>query len=265
MNGVQVAKALRWSTSKISRLETGQVAPTVKDVEKLLKQYDVEAELSEILISLAAEGGAKGWWESYSDVLNETVIELIGLEAGATRVRAWHATVLPGLLQTRDYATQVGLLYRSLELVSPSKIDRRTRVRLRRQRLLESETPLRLSVVLDEAVLRRRFGDSDDRMMREQLCHLVEVSKLPNVSIRVLRLDQPHPTDITNFLLLSFPSMPVLGPISNDVVYYENVPLFNLVEDDETVYQYSLVFDLLVKAALDEDASKDFMTALADV
>jgi transcriptional regulator with XRE-family HTH domain len=264
LNGVQVAQSLRWSTSKISRLETGQVAPSAKDVTKLLKHYDIEGERGDLLLALTRSDGGKGWWESYGDVLSEPVLELFGLEDGASRVRTWHTFALPGLLQTRDYATQIGLLYRAVELVPPSKIERRIRARMRRQRLLMKEPPLAYSAVLDEAVLRRRFGDGDGKLMRDQLHHLVKLGDLPNISIRVLRLAQPHPTDITNFILLSFPTIPMLGHISGEVVYYENFPSFTLAEDEETAFQYSLVFDLLEDAAMDEDESRDFIASLAD-
>ncbi|NUP04319.1 MAG: helix-turn-helix domain-containing protein [Nonomuraea sp.] len=264
LNGVQVAKSLRWSTSKISRMENGQVAPSPKDVTRLLEHYGTDGELGDLLLALARHGGSKGWWESYSDVVTEPVLELFGLEDGASRVRSWHTFSLPGLLQTRDYATRIGLLNRAVELAPPSRIERRIQARMRRQRLLSKEPPLCYSAVLDEAVLRRRFGDGDTKLMREQLRHLVKLSDLPNIAIRVLRLEQPHPTDITNFMLLSFPSIPVLGSVSGEVVYYENFPSFTLAEDEETAFQYSLVFDLLEQAAMDEDESRDFVAALAD-
>ncbi|GGS77507.1 helix-turn-helix domain-containing protein [Nonomuraea spiralis] len=264
LNGVQVARSLRWSTSKISRMENGQVAPSAKDVAELLRHYGIDGERGDLLLALAGNDGAKGWWESYSDVVTEPVLELFGLEDGASRVRAWHTFSLPGLLQTREYATRIGLLHRAVELVPPGKIERRIRARMRRQHLLRKEPPLRYSAVLDEAVLRRRFGDGDAKLMRDQLLHLAELGDLPNITVRVLRLDRPHPTDITNFMLLSFPAMPVLGSVSGEVVYYENFPSFTLTEDEETAFQYSLVFDLLEDAAMDEEESRDFITSLAD-
>ena len=263
LNGVQVAQLLRWSTSKISRMETGQVAPSAQDVAKLLAHYELDGERGELLLELARADGSKGWWESYGDVVSEPVLELFGLEDGATRIRAWHTFSLPGLLQTREYAMQIGM--RTIELVPPGKIERRTRARMRRQRVLTKETPLVYSAVLDEAVLRRRFGEGDAKMMRDQLRHLAKLSDLPNISIQVVRLEQPHPTDITNFMVLSFPSIPVLGSISGDVVYYENFPSFTVSDDEETAFQYSLVFDLLVEAAMNEDDSRDFIAELADL
>ncbi|MEO3889214.1 Scr1 family TA system antitoxin-like transcriptional regulator [Nonomuraea sp. B5E05] len=79
----------------------------------------------------------------------------------------------------------------------------------------------------------------------------------------MLRLDQPHPTDITNFMLFGFPSVPVLGSISGEVVYYENYPSFTLSEDEETAMQYSMVLDQLEAAAMNEADSRDFIASLA--
>ncbi|MFI7701741.1 helix-turn-helix domain-containing protein [Nonomuraea sp. NPDC049480] len=262
LNGVQVAQSLRWSTSKISRLETGQVAPSRKDVAKLLNYYKVENEWGALLLALAADNwNTKGWWDSYADLVPEPVLELFGLEDGASQVRVWNAFSLPGLLQTQDYAMQIGR--RTGELVSPGRVERRTRAKLMRQRVLTKEPPLRYSAVLDEGVLRRRFGDLDAKLMRDQLQHLVKLSDLPNVTIQVVRLEQPHPTDITNFILLSFPSMPALGRVSEEIVYYENYPSFTLSEDEETAFQLSLVFDQLEQASMTEEESREFMASLA--
>lgn len=265
LNGVQVAKTLRWSTSKVSRLETGQVAPSPKDVAQLLRHYAVESERAELLLALARSDGNKGWWESYTDVLHDTVLEFFGLEDGASHIRVWTAFSLPGLLQTREYAKQIGLLYRAVEIVPPSKIERRIHARMQRQQLLRKDSPLTYSAVLDEAVLRRKFGDGDEQIMRDQLQHLLKLSDLPNITIHVLPLERPHPTDITNFILLSFQPMPVLGSVSGEVVYYENFPTFTLTEDEETAYRYGVVFDLLVEAALDEEESRHFIATLADL
>ncbi|MFI6601881.1 helix-turn-helix domain-containing protein [Nonomuraea sp. NPDC050536] len=262
LNGVQVAKALRWSTSKISRMENGQVAPTAKDVEKLLKHYGAPSDLGGLLLSLVDTEG-RAWWDSYADVLSEPVIELFGMEAGAVQVKTWHATLIPGLLQTRAYAAQLGYLYQSMEMIPPKWVDRRVEARMRRQRRLTGDDPLRVAAVLEDSVLERQFGRIDETLMADQLRHLVKLSELPNVTIRVLKLDQPHPLDINNFMIMSFPSVPVLGSLSQDVIYFENYPPTAPSDDEQTVYQYSLVFDRLLDAALDDEASREFIASLA--
>lgn len=263
LNGVQVARALKWSTSKISRMETGQVAPSTDDVEKLLKHYRVESERGGLLLSLVDTDGGKGWWDAYEDVLAEPIIELLGLEAGAAQLRTWHATLIPGLLQTREYALSLAYLYQAMEMIPPKWVERRVEAKMRRQRRLRDPEPLKVTAVLEDSVLRRRFGTADDALMRDQLRHLVKLSELPNVGIHILRIDQPHPCDINNFLILGFPTVPVLESLSPDVIYFENYPVNPPIEDEQVVYQYSLVFERLIDVALDEDASREFIASLA--
>ncbi|TYB53744.1 helix-turn-helix domain-containing protein [Nonomuraea sp. PA05] len=262
LNGVQVSQALHWSTSKLSRLETGQVAPSAKDVARLLKHYDALGEEADLLLELAGNHVPKGWWESYSDLLAEVALEYIGLEDGARVISAWHNNVVPGLLQTRAYAQELARLYRAVELATPTQIERRTRVRMRRQQLLTDER-VTYTAVVEEATLRRRFGEADEAMMREQLRHLLELSDLPNITIQVMLLEQQHPIDLSSFVHLRFPSMRLLGPISGDVVYTEDYPGLELIEAEERVYRYSLLFDVLREAALDEQASRDCIASLA--
>ncbi|MEV0381904.1 helix-turn-helix transcriptional regulator [Nonomuraea sp. NPDC050643] len=262
LNGVQVSQALHWSTSKLSRLETGQVAPSAKDVARLLKHYAAADDEAGLLLELAANHVAKGWWESYSDVLTEVSLEYIGLEDGARAVKAWNNNVLPGLLQTRAYANELARLYRAVELATPRTIERRTRARMRRQQLLTGDR-LTYTAVVEEAALRRRFGEADTAMMREQLRHLLKLSDLPNITIHVMLLEQAHPIDLSSFVHLQFPAMPLLGPISGDVVYTEDYPALELIEAEDRVYRYSVLFDLLREAALDEEASRDRIASLA--
>ncbi|MGP4099075.1 helix-turn-helix domain-containing protein [Nonomuraea sp. KM90] len=263
LNGVQVSRSLHWSTSKLSRLETGQVAPSAEDVAKLLDHYRIGPEPAALLLSLAGNHAAKGWWESYSDVLTEIGREFVGLEDGASSLRTWGSNAVPGLLQTDAYCAEMTRLTRAVEIVPPGKVERRTRTWLRRQRRLFADPPLAYSAVIDEAVLRRRFGAADDGLMREQLRHLLKLGDRPNISIHVLLLEQSHPINFSHFVLLGFPSMPVLGPVSGDIVYSEDYPVAEVVEDEERVYRYSVIFDLLKEAALDEEASRDCIASLA--
>lgn len=263
LNGAQVSRSLRWSTSKLSRLETGQVAPAAKDVAKLLGHYRAGEEHSALLLSLAANDGSKGWWASYSDVLSEMVLEYIGMEDGAGSVESWNENVLPGLLQTRAYATEMARLYHSVELVTPRTVERRTRARMRRQELLRGDSATSCTAVVDEAVLRRRFGEADAALMGDQLRHLLKLAEQPNITIHVMLLEQAHPIDLSSFVYLRFPSVPGIGPISADVVFSEDYPSMELIEEEQRVYRYSVLFDLLREAALDEQASRDCIASLA--
>lgn len=260
LNGTQAAKGLGWSTSKISRIETGQVVPQRKDVEALLKCYKAPADLRALLMGLARDAERKGWWENYTDDAPETLLTLVGLEAEAAEIRAWQATVVPGLLQTRDYAQAVFSLHQPLEALSPGRIERRTQLRLRRQERLNGSPPLTLSVILDEAVLLRRYGDED--VMRGQLLHLLKVAELPNVTLRVLSLAGPHPADWSNFLLLRFPEAEGLGPLYGEVLYSETFNSQELDENEETTFKFSVVFGYLSDVALSVEDSRALIGSL---
>ncbi|GII02274.1 helix-turn-helix domain-containing protein [Planobispora takensis] len=261
LNGVQVAKELRWSTSKVSRLENGQVVPQEGDVEKLLRYFNADAETSGLLLGLTRDAHRRGWWEAYAEDLPEQVITLAGMEDEAQEIRSWYANVVPGMLQTRGYASVINGLYQSLQALPLGKIKRRTQFRLRRQERLTSGSGLTYSTILDEAVLRRRYGSEE--IMKEQLRWLLEVSELPNVSIRVLPLDVTHPADGSHFLLMRFPEVPGLGTLYDELLYTEDFPISNLTEDESAVYMYSALYENLEKAALDWRRSKHLIASLA--
>lgn len=261
VNGVQVARDLGWSTSKISRLENGQVVPSEADVRALVRRYEVDNEKAGLLLNLAHDAAGKGWWESYADILPEPLITYFGLEAGAERIRCWQATVMPGLLQTRAYAMAVSSIYQPLDALSPGEMERRTRVRMRRQRRLLEDPEVRLAVVIDEAVLLRRYGD--ERVMREQLHHLLEMGEQPNVTLQVLPFKGVHPADWSNFVLLGFPEVAGLGQLYRDVVYSETFDSHSLSEEETITYKYSVTFERLIGVALDPGDSRDLIARYA--
>jgi len=155
----EVGRALGWSKAKISRYELAQGGVRPADVDKLLKIYEVRGSQREQLLALAEEATHKGWWEVYSDVLTKEHLEFIGLEAEATSVLQWQVNIVPGLLQTKQYAWQVFAGQREVAITPPTVIERRVETRLIRQQRLTNDEPLELMAILDESVLHRRFGD----------------------------------------------------------------------------------------------------------
>ncbi|MFI6321329.1 helix-turn-helix domain-containing protein [Nonomuraea sp. NPDC050556] len=263
LNGAQVAKKLGWSTSKISRIETGQVVPQRKDVQDLLKCYGTPKVRAALLMGLAADAERKGWWEAYASDLHDVLSTYIGLESEAAEILGWQTSVVPGLLQTREYALAVNGLDLILGSTSPARVERTVEIRLRRQARLSAPTPLVLSMIIDEAVLLRRYGDED--VMRGQLLHLLKAAELPNVTLRVLRLADRHPAAWTDSLLLRFPEVEGLGQLSGDVLYSQSFNTQAIEEDEQITYNFSVVFDHLSDAALDVDDSRDLISALAAV
>jgi transcriptional regulator with XRE-family HTH domain len=252
----EVAQQIGWSASKISRVENARIRLRPDDVERLLGLYEVGAEQREMLISLVEEDGDKKWWDAYADILSPELLSLISFEAEASTALNYEPMVIPGLLQTKAYARRVIHMWQSITSVPPPELERRLEVRLNRQRVISSSSPLKLSVIIDEAVLRRQI---DERaVMREQLHHLIDASELPNVRLQILSLSGLHVTSAGPIMSLRIPEF-------GDVVYLENFTDGHLYIDDAAViYQHALVFEKLGEASLDPDESRQLIRRTAN-
>jgi transcriptional regulator with XRE-family HTH domain len=259
LTGDDVAERLGWSASKISRLENARQAPRFADVRRLLDLYGVDGAHREQLLQLARDAVRRGWWEAFSDALPEQYASYIGLEIEAEEIWQWETQVVPGLLQTEAYAQSVEQRSHSTEVIPPSRVDARVEARMARQSVLTREPPLRLSVVLDEALLLRRHGEP--AVMAEQLRHLQQLSELPNLSLQVLPLDGPHPIATGSFTLLQFP---LVGGIKfHDVVYIEHLNGCSYLEEETETYRYRLSFERLSAEALGPAESRERIARIA--
>src|SRR5580692_9820261 len=107
MSREEVARQLEWSTSTLFRIETGRNRPQPGNVRMLLELYGVTGLERDGLIQLTREARQPGWWHSFRDVLPNPYEVFIGLEAGAASIRNFEPVVVPGLLQTEEYARQM--------------------------------------------------------------------------------------------------------------------------------------------------------------
>jgi hypothetical protein len=177
------AQELEWSEPKLWRIETGQTSLRSLDVEAMCRLYGAPADLTQALMGLARETKARGWWHAYGDVIPDGFDVYIGLEEAASRLEWYESELVPGLLQTEDYARTV--ITADNPGVAEEEIDRRVHVRVARQGLLgRTIASPELRVVLNEAILRRPIGGP--AIMAHQLRHLAEASELPNVLLRVV-------------------------------------------------------------------------------
>ena len=157
------AERLEWSEAKIWRIETGQTSLRSLDVEAMCKIYGAPADLTEALMGLAKETKARGWWHAYGDVIPEGFDVYIGLEEAASQLSWYESELVPGLLQTEDYART--LIEADNPGVETEEISRRVHVRMARQPLIQRATsPLQLSVALNEGILRRPVGGPRDHV-----------------------------------------------------------------------------------------------------
>jgi transcriptional regulator with XRE-family HTH domain len=255
----EAARRVGWHQSKVSRIETGRSGVKPTDVRRLLDAYDVrDPELLELLVVLAgSEGdGRHRWWNAYRGLLPPTYRDFISLESQASAMRTLENSVVPGLLQTPEYAREVTRA--ALDGLPDGKVDALVEVRLARQEVLRSDTPLRLSAVLDEGVLRRSVGGPE--VMAGQLRSLREAARLPHVRIQVLPFGVGAHVGVTGpFVLLSFSTTSDL-----DVVVLDHLTSSLYLEREEDLQAYTEAFNSLQIHALSPEDSLDFIAGLAD-
>jgi hypothetical protein len=244
-----VGVALECSDSKVSRIETGQVSATPRDVRDMLELYKVDRDHQEALIQFARRARKKGWWEAYSDTL---VVPLVGLETAASQIRQYDTMVVPGLLQTRDYALRI--ISKTRPDLSPAQKERWVDLRMTRKQLLSQAEPPEISIILEEYVLRRPVGGHS--VMREQLHYLAGVI-LPTMTLQVLPLGVgEHPAMSGAFTIYSFAEQN-----DPDVVYLEHIIGDVYLQSPEGVQRYADAFDRLRSAALSPDDSAALLAA----
>ncbi|MEV6182919.1 helix-turn-helix transcriptional regulator [Streptomyces sp. NPDC052016] len=254
MTAEQVADRLLVSQSKISRLENGRRSISQRDVRDLCGVYEVEDQrIVESLMQMAKDSRQQGWWHAFGDVPYSVYI---GLETDAASLRVYDPQVVPGLLQTRQYAET--LISGALPETASTEIEKRVQVRMRRQeRISAEENPLRLWTVMDEAALRRVVGNRS--LMRDQLEHLVEQSQLPHVTVQVIPFDMgAHPGLNGQYAILEFPDAS-----DSSVVYIEGVTSDLYLEKPNDVQKYSVMYEHLRAQALNVEQSRQFIADIA--
>jgi transcriptional regulator with XRE-family HTH domain len=253
--GEDVASALGWSASKVSRIETSRTAVSLGDLRSLLDLYHVSGSTRDRLTELGRTANQRGWWEAYGDTLGFNYSTFIALEEDAESERFYGQMFVPGILQTSRYAEEiirVGFL-----AAPPGEIARRMQARLTRQRLLTRDAPLQLRVILDEGALQRQVGGQD--VMAEQISHLIDMAGNPNIIMQILPFSAGAHIAVTgSFTLLTFP-----GPTVSQIVYLENLTDELFIEGEAQAYQYSLAFDRLSELALGPEDSISFAAQVA--
>jgi DNA-binding XRE family transcriptional regulator len=235
----EAAKVLGCSQAKINYLESGKTQQKPDEVSALLRAYGAEVEHIDRMTSLAARADQGTWWAPFSDVLPNWFKIFVGLEGLAVAEFAYESLLLPGQLQTPDYAA--ALLVGNLR-VPPMDAPQVVRARMARQRLTDETNPLRFRAVIEEYVLDRIVGGP--HVMRAQLEHLLALMKRQNVEIHLMPVDVAvHDGLDGDFLLLDFDEAQSIGYIE-----YPTGAIY--VQDQDEVRAYTLAADRLCAAAL---------------
>ncbi|MBL1120479.1 helix-turn-helix domain-containing protein [Streptomyces sp. 110] len=231
------------SEAKISRLERGNVACKEPDVMDLLALYGVcDEQVLACFAQMVDLSRRSGWWQRYDGVLPDWFGKLIGLQEAASVIRTYEVQLVPGLLQTADYARAVTRL--GYPVAAQEEIDARVELRMDRRALLTRSEPPHLWAILDEAALSRPVGG--EQVMRAQIGHLVDMARLPNVRVQIAPLSEPR-CAVAGFpithLRFDLPDLP-------DIIYLEQLGNADYLDKPEQVEHYRSVLDTLSMASL---------------
>jgi transcriptional regulator with XRE-family HTH domain len=248
-----VCDLLDWGRGKVGRFEANHwKRPEMSDIRDLLRVYGLDEDESAELEQLAMKARARHWWREYNEVFQN---EFPGFENDSARIRVFMPLVLPGLLQTRDYLEAV--LRGSLR--SPTWQRKAIEARLRRQEILDRTdgTAPYVVAVITEASLMYRWGTVADR--RDQILHLVDLSKRTNIELRIQRFADGPPTGVH--------SMVNIFDFADDepsVVYLETDTTIQEVSNSEEVQTYVEGFGRVRDGALEPDNTTSYLMHLVE-
>lgn len=255
MTGEQVISLVGWaSKSKLSRLENGRSRPDLADVLDLLDLYDVSGRKRDQLVAIARDAGNTRAWQRAYPVMTPRQRGYAELEAGSGQIMEYGACIVPGLLQTEEYARLriVSAPRRSIDLDAETEVA----ARMARQAVLTRKIdPPRYEVIIDEAAVGERSGPDEVRLA--QIARLRSASLLPNVTVRVLRREAvvgPHYLPYTGFSIYHF-----ADPDDPETVTVETLARELVLSDQESVLRYIQVFDWLRQSAMDPEETKAWL------
>ncbi|CAM3899834.1 helix-turn-helix transcriptional regulator [Nocardiopsis rhodophaea] len=253
MSPEEVARRLGWHKTKLYRIERGESRLILDDLEELLELYGVRSPERESLFQLGRDAWKRGWWLAYRDLYQGE--SFFVMENDAAKIGFYAPNLLPGLLQTEDYARC--LIRAAHPDMADDAIQRQVQVRMERQAILTRRKPPRILAVMDEGVLRRTVGG--ETTYKKQLEHLLELGKRPNVDLHVIPFQAgEHMGQEGQFTLFEFPD-----PEDPPVAYQEGLFGDVYVEDVADMSRYMLAAEKSLDAALSKAETVAFIERLA--
>jgi transcriptional regulator with XRE-family HTH domain len=252
LNGKQAAHLLGWSPSWVSRLLSGKRGGREVDVSAFLAVCRVTGTERDRLLGLCREQDSPGWLQQHGSRLPQQLRTFIDHENKAVTVGDFQATVVPGLLQTGDYARA---LLREASRVPIFEIDDRVAARLARQNLLSRDRPPQFSFYLHEFVLRLPVGGP--AVMADQLHHLLRMSVRPHLTLRVVPASLgAHAATAGSFIIMEFAEF-------RPVTYLESETSSLFLERQEETQAYRSILGALAETALGEGESRELIATVA--
>jgi hypothetical protein len=223
------------SEPTLHRIETGKVPVTAANVRALCWLYQVDQSTTDALAELAVGTSHEEWWDA-SKVIPDWFKLYIGLEVSASKICSYESELIPGELQTEEYALAV---YAAAQPGDQDGAVRHVKLRMQRQRTIFSrKPPPQLTCILGEGALARVVGS--ESIMQAQLAHIMKTAKLPNVEVRILPFSAGAHAAMTGaFRILDFDD-----DDDPDVVYLESHVGALYLEEPPELAEYRRIFDL---------------------
>lgn len=254
----QVAQSMDWSLSKVIRIESGGVSISTNDLRALLGLYEIsERNRVNELLELARASRQSSPWSKYRGDISAQYLQYIEYEEAASVLRLYEPLLIPGLLQTAEYATAI--IRRLADPGTPEELlQARIEIRLSRQELLEQDPSPTIFCVLDEAVVQRLAGQRD--VARGQIARLLELANRQNITLEIVPFSAGfHRGMLEPFLIVEFPD-----PEDRDVLFSESSrdTIISHDEPGEVTAGYRQVFDQLRFISLGETGTMAYLRNL---
>lgn len=255
-NRDEVATFVGCAPATVTKIEAASSAAPPAYVALMLEMYGVVGERREVLMLLARQARKRGWWHQHGDSIPQWFEVYVGLEEEVSEIRTYQPEAVYGLLQTEGYMRAIMLA--DVTVPPEEELERQVALRMKRQELLTADDAPKVGLVLNEAALRRVVGGPGT--MKEQLRHLLDVSRLNTVLLQVLTYAAgAHPAMDGAFNVLRFPE-----PADPDVAYVQYRRGSIYLEDQADVDAYTELFDHLRARALGPDESCALIERIAD-
>ncbi|WP_246868524.1 DUF5753 domain-containing protein [Saccharopolyspora sp. ASAGF58] len=225
-----ITDLLGFSRNYWSAVENERKILAEDKLRSVLDAFDFDDEEQRELLALRATSKERGWWARYSALFGEELLRFYGLEHGAHSIRTYESLLIPGLLQTEDYAR--ALIASDHTNIRRVEVDQRVDVRMTRQRRLTDDDPLQLTAVVSEAALLQQIGGPD--VLRNQLLSMASLLEEHPDTVQVLVIPFSATAGgvfgASTFHLVDFdnPRLPTLA-------WQETVTAQSLIDNDDQV------------------------------
>lgn len=252
--GAEVAALLGWSESKLSRIETARTGVSASDLERLLATYAVDEPERSRLRELSVQTQTRTWWDPYRAGVPDPLDRYVAYESEATVMLEWEPQIVPGLLQTDEYARAVVEVARNL--AGPDVVEQLVALRMARQTVLTRHPEPRLWAILDEGALRREVGGR--QVMRRQVQRLYDASQRPGITLQVL----PFSVGIHLAVSGAFTIFEFGAGEQSPVVHGEGITGGTFHDRSPEVQQFREAFDDVRCRALDAQATRELLARI---